>query len=326
MGGGIYNAVLVLVHSGKILAILIIECEVKHLHSGEACIVEKLNYVLCDKTEVLCNNLRLGETLSNGAEESNAGSRIPFTVFSGGLAVGNVVIACKSAEVVDSENIVELICKTYSVDPPGEAILFHKRPVVDGVTPELTVRRESIGGTACNNCGIVIFIKQELLGSCPNVHRVVSNVDRHIADDEDATLMSVRNNLLPLSIKFILNPAPEAHLCFEICLSFHSLLVVAMLLAPKSPLTVVVMNLKGHEESVIFKPGFVLLYESSVCGSSLEAAVCRAKCLISCTEEPAVINELGVLLLLEKLLLCEKSLCCKNIEVNEVRVSCYGGG
>ena len=61
---------------------------------------------------------------------------------------------------------------------------------------------------------------------------------------------------------------------------------------------------ESHKEGIIFEPGFVFLYESSVSRVRLETAVCSTKSLISCAEEPTVIYELGIFSLSKKLLLC----------------------
>ena len=80
----------------------------KHLHAGETAAGEKLTDVVGDKTEVFGNDLRLGILFCNRAEERNTGSRIPFAVLGGRLAVGNVIVSRKAAEVVNAENVIEL--------------------------------------------------------------------------------------------------------------------------------------------------------------------------------------------------------------------------
>ena len=170
----------------------------KHLHTRASCVNKKLTHVLGDKAKVLGNYLCLRINLCYLTEKLYSGSLIPLTVTRGGISVRNIVISRKAAEMVNSQNIVKRKRKSYAVYPPREAVLLHKLPVIYRVTPKLTVRREAVGGTSCNNRRIKVTVKQELLGSRPYVHTVVSNVDRHIANYHYSLFVRVLNYILPL--------------------------------------------------------------------------------------------------------------------------------
>ena len=295
----------------------------KHLHSGASCVQKKLANVLGNKSKVLCNYLCLWEGLGNLCKECNTGSLIPLTVSCGRIAIRNIIISRESTEMVDSKNIVKRESKTNTVYPPRKSVLLHKLPIVYRVAPKLTVGREAVGRTSRNDRRIKAFVKQELLGRRPNVHTIMRNVDRHIADKHYSLFMSVAKYILPFCGKLILNPTPEGHLVLKRRLILNCLLIITMLLCPSSPLSEIVVHLKSHKERVILEPLGILLYKGTVSLVGRKTRVRQSKNRISYVKESAVIYFFGIVLLYFYLVIIKKSLFGKYVEIYKIRVTRY---
>jgi len=81
------------------------------------------------------------------------------------------------------------------LDPPAVARAAHRRPVVEGVAPQLPGRAEQVGWHPGDETGL------EELGMRPVVGAAPRHVDRHVAEDAYAALGGVRTQRLPFAFE-----------------------------------------------------------------------------------------------------------------------------
>ena len=229
--------------------------------------------------------------------------------------------------MVYAENIVQVETGSNAVFPPLKAVLFHKFPVVDRIAPKLSVGGETIWGHACHNGGIEFFVKKELCGCLPHVHTVVSNVNGHITDDDDAFFVTVFSQCLPLRVKFKLNPFPKTALVSKLCFLLSCLVDVFVLVGPVVPRAVVVVDFKSHKEGVVLNP--TLVFADEFCVGNLffsallqKSGVGLAENVVSIAKQPAVVNSLCVVDILFQFIEGEKTFLMQNVKVNKIRIAC----
>src|SRR5215813_13691617 len=88
--------------------------------------------------------------------------------------------------------------RTYAIDAPTIASLSQGLPVVDGVTPELPLGAEVIGGHPGNVLWPPLFVQQEQVWVVPNVARVGRNEKWQIANQAHALSSGIFSKLVTL--------------------------------------------------------------------------------------------------------------------------------
>ena len=86
-------------------------------------------------------------------------------------------------------------------DPPAETVCLHCIPVIQRVSPKLSVRAEQIRRNSGNLYGNVLFIQPEPVRFCPDVCGIKRNIYRKITDNGDAGIICVCLQLCPLAIE-----------------------------------------------------------------------------------------------------------------------------
>ena len=191
----------------------------------------------------------------------------------------------------------------------------------------MSVGGETIWGHACHNGGIEFFVKKELCGCLPHVHTVVSNVNGHITDDDDAFFVAVFSQCLPLTVKLKLNPFPKTALVSKLCLLLSCLVDIFVLVSPVVPRTIVVVDFKSHKEGVVLNP--TLVFADKFCVGNVffsallqKSGVRLAENVVSIAKQPAVVDSLCVVDILFQFLEGEKTFLMKNVKVNKIRIAC----
>ena len=326
MGAGVYDAVVRRIDAGQIFAVLIIESELQDLHTGEIRVGEQFPHVLGDEAQILGDDPSPGEFLTHTAEQFQTGRAFPFSVAGRALSVGDGVIAGKTAEVVDTYQIVDGEILLHPIQPPAKAVFLHLFPVVDGIAPQLTVGGESVGGTSRHHGGIVIFIQQELLRRTPYVHAVVSHVDGHIADDQNTLFVGVVAHGTPLLHKGVLDPFPEAALAgkgVHLRACFVDVFVARL---PGGPGAIAVVDLQSHKQRIIIEPCGIFAAERRKRAVRCETGVRLPQKIVAGVEQPAVIHTDAVVLYLSRLFFGEKPVPAQQIGIDKVRIARDGGG
>ena len=74
--------------------------------------------------------------------------------------------------MVNPEQVVNLKAFMDPVNPPAKTCLFMLVPVIEGVSPELTICRKLICGHACHKGRLALTIELEQLRLGPNFHTI----------------------------------------------------------------------------------------------------------------------------------------------------------
>lgn len=168
--------------------------------------------------------------------------------------------------MIQADNVVQLPGGSQALNPPGIAGLRHLFPVVNGVAPELAVCGEGIRRAARHLFRMAAFVQLEQLRICPHVRRIQGHVNGNVADNPDALGVGVAAQRLPLFVKFILSKELAAGFPRTAPGAFppeHPPSADAEL--PASPARACRQGvLQRREQSIVFQPAPVLLYEGFV--------------------------------------------------------------
>ena len=243
-----------------------IKGELQHLHAGEARILAQGDDLRGHKAEILGDDVETGERRLDRIDKALAGALAPMAAARGRLAVGHGPIALQTAEMVDTDGIVELARGAETPDPPAVAVVSHTVPVIERVAPELTVGGEVIGRDARDLRRAALIVELEVLALRPHVGAVERDIDRHVADDPDALLADIRAQRVPLAEEQILRENAEADILREKLLipaqHFLAAAKTEILVLPFDPGTHAEMALCRGIERIAAQPTLVFTIES----------------------------------------------------------------
>ena len=114
--------------------------------------------------------------------------------------------------MVDTQYIKQLRLGINPPQPPGKTILLHHLPVIVRVAPALAGFREIIGRHPGHDRHIKLSIQLKPLGMRPHIYAIVSNKNRDIAKQLDATLVGIGFKLRPLLKKHVLGEFNQCQL------------------------------------------------------------------------------------------------------------------
>lgn len=103
--------------------------------------------------------------------------------------------------MVDADDVEALPCCAQASHPPGEAVLFHVRPVIDGIAPILSIGVEAVRRAARDDARTAGAGQLEVLRVRPDVGGIQRNIDGDIADDQHAVFMGILPQPLPLRME-----------------------------------------------------------------------------------------------------------------------------
>src|SRR5207302_6355801 len=92
-------------------------------------------------------------------------------------------------------------------DPPAEAALQVRLPVIERVAPALAGFREDVGGEPGDGRGVAGLVEEEEFPIAPEVDAVVGDEDGDVADEADAAAAGVVVQGLPLAVEEELDEA-----------------------------------------------------------------------------------------------------------------------
>ena len=125
-----------------------IERKLHHPHAGQSGILQQLLDRRSQIAQILGDKARPVEPACQHAHQVHPRSLAPMAVFGRLVSVWDGPVALHPAEVVDAQHVEELRRALDPADPPAVAVRLHAFPVVQGIPPELSVRREGIGRDA----------------------------------------------------------------------------------------------------------------------------------------------------------------------------------
>ena len=213
MSGGIHNAVLRCVVLRKILALSSrVKSKLQYLHTGICRLLEKFSHRRSDYSKILRYDTALSGFSLYDIEQIVFRSLVPLAAVCGLVSERYSVVAVETDEVIYTDNIIQLLCKIHSADPPAIVFLLHSVPVVDGVSPQLTVLRESVRRESRNNGRHSVTVKLKQLRFAPDISTVKGAVYRNITDNLYPVVICVLLQLVPLTEELELKECVELHI------------------------------------------------------------------------------------------------------------------
>ena len=118
--------------------------KLQHLHTRQLGVRQELVDLRREKTEVLRNNLQIGEPARQRPHQLHAGALPPAAPFGCFGSVGNRPVALQPPEMVDTDDVKKTPRALNPPDPPAKAVLLHAGIVVQRVPPQLAVGAEVV--------------------------------------------------------------------------------------------------------------------------------------------------------------------------------------
>ena len=200
----------------QVLAVVLAEGELQHLHAGKPEDLDEAADVLREKAEVLGDERDVSERVLDRHEEHEARPVHPAPVARGGRARGHLPVRREAAEVVEAHDVREPEVQADPLDPPVVAFLGENVPPVEGMAPELPVRAEVVGRNARRRRGPPVLAEHEQPAVRPDVGAVARDVDGEVPDHRDVARVRLRLHALPLPEKEELRVRVERDLVREL--------------------------------------------------------------------------------------------------------------
>ncbi|MPM06991.1 hypothetical protein SDC9_53295 [bioreactor metagenome] len=197
-----------------------VEGKLKDFHAGEVVRVPEILDVLGYYSQILCNDGKIiAQCLLEGNKQLLARSFNPGAVHRGFFTLGNFPICGKTTEVVYAYNVTGLQGFLDSLDPPGKALLPMGFPVIDGITPQLSVIGKRIRRHTAGNGLPAILVNLEQVTVCPCIHTVRCDKYGYVTDDLNAVRVGIALYFLPLGEEEVLLDLDDLNVAGELFLS-----------------------------------------------------------------------------------------------------------
>ena len=168
-----------------------IKSELDYLHIGISALLHKTLHRICHKAKILCNNVFLSQSLGNGAEQIHSRSFFPPAALRSLISIRNCIIFIKTAEMIDTDNIIHIKAVRQTLHPPLKACIPVHIPSVQRIAPELSCCGKSIWRASCYLCRLIVLIQLEKSRIRPGICTVHGNIDGNISDNTDTFFVCI---------------------------------------------------------------------------------------------------------------------------------------
>ena len=183
--------------------------ELQDLHPGKARIPHKLPHRIRHIAEVLRDDPLLPERLLKRPEKLDPRPLLPSPAPRVLIPARDGEILVEAPEMIHADDIIERKAVPHPLNPPAIAALSVILPIVEGIPPELAVRRKGIRGAARNPKGLSLGAQLKKLRIREKIRGILRHIDRNIADQLDPSLIDIALQPPPLLPKLILQKAVE---------------------------------------------------------------------------------------------------------------------
>ena len=228
--------------------------------------------------------------------------------------------------MVDADDVEALPCCAQASHPPGEAVLFHVRPVIDGIAPILSIGVEAVRRAARNDAWTAGTGQLEILRVRPDVGGIQRNIDGDIADNQHTVFMGILPQTLPLRVEAVLEEAMKIKFVVQqLPIMRHRLgLVHPDIERPLGPRAVVIICLDGHKEYILLQPRTLLadIFRVALRRGLVEAAPGQMQHPQALVVHLRKIDLIGAAAPIDavKLLLRQVSVLDKLVQIDQIRV------
>ena len=238
--------------------------------------------------------------------------------------------------MVDADHIEQVPRRFQTAKPPFIAGLLHFIPVVQRVSPQLSVLGEIVRRDACHGGGHQVLIQLEQFRIGPHIGGIQRHVDGHIPDEGDPLLRGIFPQLVPLGIEQVLYinveiHVPAQHVAVAVQHVRISVPAVGMadLLRPLIPGFSLKMVFQRHVQGIVPQPGVIFLAEVRDLRQIPFPALFKglAEDGIPPLVDLAVIHVGGVRPPVDpvQFLLFHQTVLCQHLQVDEIGVAGIGG-
>ena len=157
--------------------------------------------------------------------------------------------------MIQTDDIILLLIPGEPFHPEIIVILFHLLPVIDWISPALSVVTEIIRRYSCDMTWISLRIQQEILLILPDIRTVQSDIKRKIAHDFHTMCVRICFYLIPLLIEDELQKLFITDFLFKLLQRKAAVAnPFTLLLWPLCPACHLIMLFQRYENSVWIQP------------------------------------------------------------------------
>ena len=244
-----------------------VKCKQQNLHAGITRFQLKLAHFRCYIAQILCDKVQIRQCLPNGTNIVQAGTLLPCATGSSFVTGRDSPVAFKTPKVIQTNHIIHFRRSRQPTNPPGKACFLHQVPIVQGISPKLTVGRKGIRRATCNSRRIAITIQLKHRWVRPYVNRIQWNIDRYITDNFNAPFIGIATQCRPLLEEFKLEKVMKLdHIMQALTVTLkHFGNTHHETHGPVLPRSTMVFLFHGHEQRIVFQPFGIFLYKSVEC-------------------------------------------------------------
>ena len=170
----------------------------QHLHAGVTAVSYQLPNGICHISQIFRDNVFLPQRPGNCMKKVDSRSLLPMAAYCSLGICRNGKILVKTAEMIDTNHIVELIAVSQAADPPGISLLPVVIPAVKRISPQLACSGKSIRRAACHSQGPVILIQLEQFRIRPGIRAVHGHINGYISNNTNSLAIGICLQLFPL--------------------------------------------------------------------------------------------------------------------------------
>ncbi len=174
------------------------EGKLQHAHAGKMKVPAQCLDVFGDHSEILGYQRQLAELVLQHTQQIVSRRMPPFTRAGIRRRRGHGPVCRERSEVIETQQVETLELLTHPQAPQGKSVPQHRVPVVERIAPQLPGLGEVIGRHAGHRSRPAIGLELELAAMSPGLRGVGSDIERQIAEQADAALMSMGTQPPPL--------------------------------------------------------------------------------------------------------------------------------
>jgi len=177
-----------------------VESKLQDQHPGNIETLPERLHLRCDDAKVLGDE-RQSPTFDGVEQRLQQGcpGRLDPAAFHRCLRMrGYLPISLKPAKVVNSNPVIQHELPLEPREPPAKTIGLHALPPIMRIAPALSGRREIVRRNTRNDTGTSMLVEIEFIPSGPDIGAVARYKNRDIAKEQDAAVIGIRPQSLPL--------------------------------------------------------------------------------------------------------------------------------
>ena len=167
-----------------------IKCKFQNFHPRISALLQKLSDTRHNHAQIFCNHLCIPNCFINGFDQLFSGSLSKCSIYRYPFC-RNSIISYNPNKMINSHNIIHTACCFNTLFPPGKMILFHNIPIINGISPFLSVIRKCIRRTPSHVNRVKCLIQLILSRICPHIGTIQCHINRDISNNLYSLLICI---------------------------------------------------------------------------------------------------------------------------------------